>query len=140
MCVCQCILRAASGSKFSSTLSSQPARQQEEQEHEQNHHHYNHNHNHNHKGKHNTNANNHNHNHNQRENGRIAFTCLHVVFFFPLPSPLHFSSVPFLLTYLSCSPSQVYISQLDKFVSFLNQLGYTKPRMKMQPEPQSLHH
>ena len=35
MCVCQCIFRAASGSKFSRTLSSQPARQEEEQEHEQ---------------------------------------------------------------------------------------------------------
>ena len=35
VCVCQCILRAASGSKFSRTLSSQPARQQENQEHEQ---------------------------------------------------------------------------------------------------------
>ena len=35
VCVCQCIFRAASGSKFSRTLSSQPARQEEEQEHEQ---------------------------------------------------------------------------------------------------------
>ena len=48
-------------------------------------------HDHNHKGIHNTNANNHNHKPQcQRENGRVAFTCLHVVFFFPLPSPLHF--------------------------------------------------
>ena len=28
---------------------------------------------------------------------------------FPSPLPFIFSSVPFLLTYLSCSPSQVYI-------------------------------
>ena len=41
-----------------------------------------------------------------KENGRVAFTRLHFMFF-PCPLPFIFSSVPFLLTYLSCSPSQV---------------------------------
>ena len=39
--------------------------------------------------------------------------------FFPCPLPFLFSSVPFLLTYLSCSPSQVIIP-----MAALTRLGY----------------
>ena len=55
------------------------------------------------------------------KNGRVAFTRIHFMFFFPCPFPFIFSSVPFLHTYLSCSPCQVYFWRLmyiDFFLSF----------------------
>ena len=56
-----------------------------------------------------------------QKNGRVAFTRIHFMFFFPCPFPFIFSSVPFLHTYLSCSPCQVYFWRLmyiDFFLSF----------------------
>ena len=42
--------------------------------------------------------------------------------FFPCPLPFIFSSVPFLLTYLSCSPSQVYIYPIPSVEAIWTQM------------------
>ena len=47
----------------------------------------------------------------------VGFTCLHVVFFFPLPLPFTFSSVPFLL--FDPSDSQI-IGKIQYFGIFLS--------------------
>ena len=92
VCVCQCILRAASGSKFSRTLSSRPVKKKNK----------------------NTNKNHH-HNHNHKGKRRFYLPPRRI--FFPLPLPFTFSSVPFLL--FDPSDSQI-IGKIQYFGIFLS--------------------